>query len=407
MELSAISIIKPRQIKILQEEGINTVEALAMNAPRDLAEFNGISDKMSKQLIWSARDILNMSSFKQVSSIEENYEYLSTGSESFDEILGGGISTGRLTEVYGAFKSGKTNLAHTLCVTCQMPKDQGGLDGAVLFIDTENTFSKTKIKRIARRFGMDEQKVLQNIFHARIFSTDHQLQMVRAAEQAIKDKHARLIIIDSLLAIMRSEYIGIGMLAARQQVLNKLIHDLSRLAETYNIAVYLTNQVSTVMKGTFSANDAIGGNIVAHGCHFRIQFKTSGFQANSSLERTATIVDAPDLPPESTKFFITEAGISDTENIEYPKSQSNTKSKTKKNSIKDSVVLKDSNENEEENLQDLQDPLEAVEKALAKEVKSTKQSTKKKSTVSKKASPKKKSTTKKSVVVKRKIATKS
>ncbi|UYP48497.1 DNA repair and recombination protein RadA [Candidatus Lokiarchaeum ossiferum] len=317
MELLALKSIKPRQIKLLTESGIDSLEALAMSVPKDLEEIDGISAKASKNLVWNARDSLNLATFKQVSTIEENFEYCTTGSQNFDNILNGGISTGRITEVYGAFKSGKTNLSHTLCVTCQLPKSKGGLDGSVLFIDTENTFSRTKVERISKRFGLDPTSTLQNIYHARIFSTDHQLQMIRAAEQAIKEKNAKLIIVDSLMALMRSEYIGIGMLAARQQVLNKLIHDLSRIAETHNIAVLVTNQVGVQMKGSFASNEAIGGNIVAHGCHFRIVFKTKGFQSNSSLERTATVVDAPDLPPESAVFYITEAGISDDETITY------------------------------------------------------------------------------------------
>ncbi len=360
MELAELNKIKPRQIKVLQEAGISTIEALAMSVPSMLDNINGISGKMSQKLVWEARDTLKMCQFKKVSELDENYEYLTTGSPKFDNILGGGISTGRITEVFGAFKSGKTNLAHTLCVTCQLPKNQGGLAGSVLFIDTENTFSRKKIERITRRFGVDTKKMLSNIFHARIFSSDHQMQMIQVAEQAIKEKHARIIIIDSLMALLRSEYIGIGMLAARQQILNRMIHDLSRLAETYNVAVLLTNQVATKMKGIYSADDAIGGNIVAHGCHFRIQFKAKGFQANSSLERTAIIVDAPDLAPEEVCFFITEAGIADTENIEYatPAAKKTSSSKKKGSTKNKAVKLKAAIDDE--------DPLEAVEKALTK-----------------------------------------
>nr|QEE17759.1 DNA repair and recombination protein RadA [Candidatus Prometheoarchaeum syntrophicum] len=358
MELAELSSIKPRQIKLLQENGITDIKALSMSVPRDLEEIEGISGKASKKLIWDARDVMGMSAFKQVSQIEENYDFLTTGSKNFDEILNGGVSTGRLTEVFGAFKSGKTNLAHTLAVTCQMPINEGGLDGAVLYIDTENTFSKSKIERIARRFGFNPQKILGNIYHARIYSTDHQFQMIRAAEQACIDKNARLIVVDSLMALMRSEYVGIGMLASRQQVLNKMIHELSRIAETHNVAVLLTNQVATFMKGTYSANDAIGGNIVAHGCHFRIQFKTKGFSANTSLERSAIIVDAPDLPPEVASFFITEAGISDSEKVEYLFDEEEVKplakktpSKKKKSSKKKAVASKSA---------ELSDPLESL-----------------------------------------------
>ena len=398
MELVELGkIIKPRQIKILAEAGIDSIEALAMSVPSDLEDLDGISEKSSKSLVWAARDSLQMASFKSVAGIEENFEYLTTGSKNFDTILNGGISTGRITEVFGAFKSGKTNLSHTLCVTAQLPKEQGGLEGSVLFIDTENTFSKSKIERIANRFGLPIQDVLQNIYHARIYSTDHQLQMVRAAEQAIKEKNAKLVIIDSLMALMRSEYIGIGMLAARQQVLNRLIHDLSRIAETYNVAILVTNQVATVMKGTFSADDAIGGNIVAHGCHFRIQFKTKGFSSNQSLERKATIVDAPDLAPESAMFFITEAGISDEEKIDYPDGILNDVKITPEFDLSPASELDDAKEDIEivDDEDDDDDPLAVLEKQLEDESKSSKPTSKKKSKKKSTKASKKKTTKRK------------
>ncbi|KKL58906.1 hypothetical protein LCGC14_2220680, partial [marine sediment metagenome] len=131
----------------------------------------------------------------------------------------------------------------------------------------------------------------------------------------------RLIVIDSLMALLRSEYVGIGKLAPRQAILNAMIHGLSRIAETYNCAVLLTNQVTVKIMGMFSSNDAIGGNIVAHGCHFRVMFKTKGFSSNNSLKRRAVIVDAPDLPPEECEFFITSAGVADTEKVEVPESK--------------------------------------------------------------------------------------
>ncbi|MHA1479643.1 MAG: helix-hairpin-helix domain-containing protein, partial [Promethearchaeota archaeon] len=134
------------------------------------------------------------------------------------------------------------------------------------------------------------------------------------AETLCKTRNVRLIVVDSLMALMRVEYVGIGMLARRQGVLNNMIHGLSRIAETYNCAILLTNQVSVSMKGMFSANDAIGGNIVAHGCHFRVM-------SNNSLKRRAIIVDAPDLPPEEAEFYITSVGIADTEKGEVPEAK--------------------------------------------------------------------------------------
>ncbi|MHA2280720.1 MAG: DNA repair and recombination protein RadA [Promethearchaeota archaeon] len=317
-DLNQVKGINARQIKLLQESGISTAEALAMSPGSIVADIDGLGDKTAKKLIWNARNALGMTDFIPAEKIDENVEFITTGSSELNKILGGGFQTGKLTEVYGPFKSGKTALAHTISVACQLPIKDGGLDSPVAYIDTENTFSKEKIKRIAKRFGLNPKEILSRIYHARIYSSDHQSQMIQKAETLCKTRGVRLIIVDSLMALMRSEYVGIGKLAVRQGVLNSMIHGLSRIAETYNCAVLLTNQVATKMMGMFSGNDAIGGNIVAHGCHFRVMFKTKGFSSNNSLKRRAVIVDAPDLPPNECEFFITAAGVADTEKIGIP-----------------------------------------------------------------------------------------
>ncbi|TFG01390.1 MAG: DNA repair and recombination protein RadA [Promethearchaeota archaeon] len=317
-DLSQIKGINSRQIKLLQESGIGTAEALAMSSAIYISDIDGLGDKTAKKLIWNARNALGMTDFVSATELDENVEFINTGSLELNRILGGGIQTGKLTEVYGPFKSGKTNLAHTISVTVQLPEGKGGLEGSVAYIDTENTFSKEKIKRIAKRYRLNPEKVLSRMFHGRIYSSDHQIQMIMKAESLCKKRGVRLIVLDSLMALLRNEYVGIGSLARRQSVLNNMIHSLSRIAETYNCAILLTNQVATKMMGMFSANDAIGGNIVAHGCHFRVMFKTKGFSSNNSLKRKAVIVDAPDLPPEECEFYITSAGIADTDKVDLP-----------------------------------------------------------------------------------------
>ena len=317
-DLSQVKGINARQIKLLQENGVSTAEALAMSTLNIISDVDGLGDKAAKKLIWNARNALGMTDFITAADIDENVEFITTGSSELNRILGGGFQTGKLTEVYGPFKSGKTNLAHTLAVTTQLPKSRGGLEGTIAYIDTENTFSKEKIKRIAKRFDLKPNEILSHIYHARIYSSDHQSQMVSKAETLCKTRGVRLIVVDSLMALMRAEYVGIGMLAKRQGVLNNMLHGLSRIAETYNCAVLLTNQVATKMMGMFSGDDAIGGNIIAHGCHFRVMFKTKGFSSNNSLKRRAVIVDAPDLPPEECEFYITSVGISDTDKVDFP-----------------------------------------------------------------------------------------
>lgn len=259
-DLSQVKGINARQIKLLQENGVSTAEALAMSTLNIISDVDGLGDKTAKKLIWNARNALGMTDFITAADIDENVEFITTGSSELNRILGGGFQTGKLTEVYGPFKSGKTNLAHTLAVTTQLPKSRGGLESTVAYIDTENTFSKEKIKRIAKRFDLKPNEILSHIYHARIYSSDHQSQMISKAETLCKTRGVRLIVVDSLMALMRAEYVGIGMLAKRQGVLNNMLHGLSRIAETYNCAVFLTNQVATKMMGMFSGNDAIGGN---------------------------------------------------------------------------------------------------------------------------------------------------
>jgi transcription termination factor NusA len=319
-DLDQVKGINSRQIKLLQENGISTAEALAMSPHSTVSSIDGFGEKTAKKLIWNARNALGMTAFTPAAKIDDNVEYFTTGSADLNRIMGGGFQTGKLTEVYGPFKSGKTALAHTISVTVQLSEKEGGINGSVAYIDTENTFSKEKIKRIAKRFELNPKDVLSKIYHARIYSSDHQAQMIQKAETLCKTRGVRLIIVDSLMALLRAEYVGIGKLAPRQAVLNNMIHGLSRIAETYNCAVLLTNQVATRMMGMFSSDDAIGGNIVAHGCHFRIMFKTKGFSSNNSLKRRAIIVDAPDLPPEEAEFYITGLGVADTDNIELPES---------------------------------------------------------------------------------------
>ncbi|MEX2756465.1 MAG: DNA repair and recombination protein RadA [Candidatus Sigynarchaeota archaeon] len=320
IDTSALQDIKgmtPKIMKILAEEGFTTPHQVAMASPDDLTRVQGISDNKARQIIYAAREQLGMCEFVSVDQVKENYEWFTTGSENVDDLMDGGITTGRITEIFGGFKSGKTNTVNTLAITVQLPKAEGGLDGDVVYIDTEGTFSKAKLARIARRFGIDPAKALSRIHLAKVYSADHQLQMIEQCEKLLATYPIRLIIVDSLMALLRNEYVGIGSLAPRQAKLNKIIHTLGRIAEAKNVAVVLTNQVVTKMMGQFAYEDAVGGNIVSHGCHFRYRVKAKGFSYNEGLARYITVVDSVDLAPGTAEFYITEAGIADQEKIVY------------------------------------------------------------------------------------------
>nr|MDO8088649.1 DNA repair and recombination protein RadA [Candidatus Sigynarchaeum springense] len=315
--LQDIKGMTPKIMKLLVEEGFSSPHQIAMASPDALTRIQGISDNKARQVIYAAREQLGMCEFVSVDQVKENYEWFTTGSENVDDLMDGGITTGRITEIFGGFKSGKTNIAHTLAITVQLPKAEGGLDGDVVYIDTEGTFSKAKLARIARRFGIDPAKALSRIHLAKVYSADHQLQMIEQCERLLATYPIKLIIVDSLMALLRNEYVGIGCLAPRQAKLNKIIHTLGRIAEAKNLAVVLTNQVVTKMLGQFAYEDAVGGNIVSHGCHFRYRVKAKGFSYNEGLVRFITVVDSVDLAPGTAEFYITEAGIADQEKVVY------------------------------------------------------------------------------------------
>ena len=82
---------------------------------------------------------------------------LTTGSKQLDTLLGGGVETGSITEVFGEFRTGKSQLCHTLAVTCQLPIDMGGGEGKCLYIDTEGTFRPNRLVSIAQKIWIKSQ----------------------------------------------------------------------------------------------------------------------------------------------------------------------------------------------------------------------------------------------------------
>ncbi|MFA5992246.1 MAG: DNA repair and recombination protein RadA [Candidatus Pacearchaeota archaeon] len=161
-----------------------------------------------------------------------------------------------------------TQLALSLAVNVQLPKENGGANGKAVYIDTEGTFRPERIKQYAAGVGANPEKVLKNLFVARAFNSDHQMLLLEKINEMVKNgEPIKLVIVDSLTAHFRAEYSGRGMLADRQQKLNKYLHDLMKLAEQRNLAVLVTNQVMSNPAMMFGdPTTAIGGNIVAHAC---------------------------------------------------------------------------------------------------------------------------------------------
>ncbi|MFX1502496.1 MAG: DNA repair and recombination protein RadA, partial [Promethearchaeota archaeon] len=297
-------------LKKLMEAGILSIRTLAMYPLNKLMDEAGVGEKTAEKLIKAAQDIEKMG-FKSADKIWEKrrtLKRLTTGSQNLDDLLMGGIEPGAVTELFGEYRTGKTQIAHQLCVNVQLPYEEGGLEGGALYIDTEGTFRPERIIQMASAKDLDYNVVLQKLTIGRAYNSDHQILLVKEAPKIISEKNIKLIIVDSLIGHFRSEYVGRGTLAGRQQTINTHIHDLLRLSETYDeLAVVFTNQVSA-RPDVFYGNPLIhtGGHVVAHGATIRI-FLRKG----KGEQRVAKVVDAPHIPESDTTFSITEDGISD------------------------------------------------------------------------------------------------
>jgi len=312
-KLTDIPGIGPGIAVKLEAAGIYDLMGLAVMSPSALSEMAGVGEAVARKAIQAARGMLKLgfSDGLEFAKKRENIISITTGSKNLNGLLGGrGVETGALTEAYGAFGSGKTQLGLTLAVNVQLPKEQGGANGKAVYIDTEGTFRPERIRQIAEGIGANPEKVLKNILVARAFNSDHQILLMDKISEMIRDgEPIKLIIIDSLTAHFRAEFAGRGMLADRQQKLNKHIHSLLRLAEQCNVAVYITNQVMANPAVLFGdPTTAIGGHILAHASHYRIYLRRG-----KSGSRVAKMIDAPNLPENETVFWLYSGGVTDAE----------------------------------------------------------------------------------------------
>jgi len=295
--------------KKLRELGFHTVESLAMATVKEL-EQAGISKTNAEKLIRKARSCMPLQFIRgdELVKMRQNVLRLTTGSSMLDKLLGGGIESQSITEFYGEYGSGKSQICHQLCVNVQLPPEEGGLGGAALYIDTENTFRTERIFQMAQNVGLDPKEAVKKIIFAEAYTSDHQMFLLENADEVIKENGVRLIIVDSLTSHFRSEYLGREMLAERQQKLNKHMHRLIRLARGFNAAAVATNQVMSKPDVFFGdAIHPVGGHIVAHTSHTRVFLRKSA----RGPVRIARLVSSPYLPEGEGIFRISERGIED------------------------------------------------------------------------------------------------
>ena len=305
--LSDLPGVGPATIEKLESVGYNDLMSVAVATPGELIDATGMAQAAAKKIIAIARSSLDMGfeSGEEILKKRENVIRISTGSKNFDTLIGGGFESGALSECYGEFGSGKTQIGHILAVNCQ--KQFPG--STVVYIDTENTFRPERIEQLAKSIGLDPMEALKNIKIAKAFNTDHQMLLGEKVEDLIKKQglDVKLVIVDSLTAHFRAEYIGRGTLAERQQKINRHMRDLSKLSQMYNLCVYVTNQVMAKPDMFFGdPTQPIGGHIVGHASTFRLYLRKG-----KKGSRVAKLVDSPNLPEGEASFYVETSGLKD------------------------------------------------------------------------------------------------
>jgi len=301
--------VGPATAEKLREMGFHTVESLATATIKELTEA-GVGEKQAAKVVAEARDSLALSFVRadELIKMRQNIKRLTTGSKQIDELVGGGLETQTITEFYGEYGVGKSILCHQLAVNVQLAEEKGGLNGAALYIDTENTFRPEWIVRMAKSIGLDPVQTAKNIIYSESFNSDHQILLLEKEDKVIQENNVKLIIVDSLTAHFRSEYLGREMLAERQQKLNSHMHRLVRLSRAFNACAVVTNQVMSKPDAFFAmAVEPVGGHIVSHTSHTRIFLRRTA----SGPVRICRLVSSPYLPEGERIFKITEEGIKD------------------------------------------------------------------------------------------------
>ena len=338
--------------KRLEESGISTPMDLVVIGPTEIAEVTGMDKSQADKICRVAREYLERNdilrkSFQKASDTlkyrerQINTNRISTGCNSLNELLGGGFEPQAVTEFYGIYGCGKTQICHTAAVMAQLPRDQGGLNGEVIWIDTEGTFRPERIRDIVVERGLvplkpkssksdpneplneeDVLRFLDRITVANATSASHQelivdeirslmavhQQDVKDGKVAETDPRPVLIIVDSLTTHFRVEYIGRGLLSPRQTSLNRHIHKLLKTAEIYNVAVIITNQVIANPEGFGNPIKPVGGNVLAHASTYRVYLRKG-----SATKRIAKMDDSPMHEQKEVVFSVEKSGVVDTD----------------------------------------------------------------------------------------------
>ena len=316
LEIKDIEGVGPALATKLRDVNITTVMQLAVADAYQLSQDLGKDRDVVSAIIHAARDLLienkvldsQFMSGKDLLKKRQNILKCTTGSKALDTLLKGGLEAESITEFYGEFGSGKSQICFTMCVLAQQPVSEGGLGGGVIYFDTEGTFRPERIQEICNARGLDAEKTLENMAICKLDdASDLELQ-IKGLGETVEKYNAKLVIVDSIIALHRAGFPGRGTLADRQQRLNILIHTVLHVAEKYKIAVIFTNQVASSPDTFFGdPTKPTGGNIIGHAATYRVYLRKSG------ENRVAKMVDSPYHAYDEARFTVNAKGIDDVE----------------------------------------------------------------------------------------------
>lgn len=311
-DLKDIDGVGPKTAQLLQSKGIMSPKHLALFTPEELVDITDITPDRAEKILRSARELV-LGSDRAVKASEFAKKFIDlprvkTHVEAIDKLLQGGLEARAIYEFAGEFGSGKTQLCHQLAVTVQLPRDKGGVEGATVYVDTEEAFSVSRVEAIAKRFNLEPDKVLNNIYVVKVVNASDLEDRVKFdVVKLIEKNNVKLVVIDSIIALYRAEFKGRERLAERQQRLNYILDWLMRIAKVYTVHVVLTNQVLDVPLGYIEVKRPAGGNVLAHAVTHRLFLRKSREDV-----RVMEVFDSPRLPYKaSASFRITEKGVED------------------------------------------------------------------------------------------------